>query len=78
MKIIIIILCALMITGIACADHMHVYIMDTTCNDFIDLNITGTNVSIYKVSEVDGNRTSGLVNGSKLVANCQGIIQGDR
>lgn len=36
---------------------IHLYVMDRSCNDFIDLEIHGDNLSVTDIEEIDGNRT---------------------
>ena len=33
-----------------------IYLMDETCNDFVELNITGDNLIVHQISEVNGSR----------------------
>ena len=57
MKILQFILLALFLS----AGSIHIYVMDRSNNDFVDLKITGQNLSVVEVSEIANNRTVAVI-----------------
>ena len=41
---------------LACLSFIFIYLMDETCNDFVELNITGDNLVVHQISEINGSR----------------------
>lgn len=58
---------------LACISFIFIYLMDETCNDFVELNITGDNLVVHQISEVNGSRIDSNITTDKLVYTVKNI-----